>query len=86
MLYFTGDTHFADPRVLRIDRRPFKTLPDHDEALVENWNDAFFMVEIEGGRERCRPAIWVSLYGHEASRASEVSLHVHELLQREFRT
>jgi uncharacterized protein YndB with AHSA1/START domain len=60
--------------------------PINFSAVVENWNDAFFMVEIEGGRERCRPAIWVSLYGHEASRASEVSLHVHELLQREFRT
>jgi calcineurin-like phosphoesterase family protein len=40
MLYFTGDTHFSDPRVLRIDRRPFKTLADHDEALIENWNNA----------------------------------------------
>jgi calcineurin-like phosphoesterase family protein len=40
MLYFTSDTHFADPRVLRIDRRPFKTLADHDETLIENWNNA----------------------------------------------
>jgi len=38
MLYFTSDTHFADPRVLRIDRRPFRTMPEHDAALIANWN------------------------------------------------
>ncbi|MFC6490757.1 metallophosphoesterase family protein [Nitratireductor sp. GCM10026969] len=38
MLFFTGDTHFGDPRVLRIDRRPFGSLLEHDEALVETWN------------------------------------------------
>lgn len=39
-VFFTGDTHFGDPRVLRIDRRPFKTIPEHDEALIANWNEA----------------------------------------------
>lgn len=38
MLYFTSDTHFADIRVLRIDRRPFSDMPEHDAALVANWN------------------------------------------------
>ena len=38
MLFFTSDTHFSDPRVLRIDRRPFASLAEHDEALVANWN------------------------------------------------
>ena len=38
MLYFTSDTHFADPRVLRIDRRPFATMPENDTALIANWN------------------------------------------------
>lgn len=37
-LYFTSDTHFSDPRVLRIDRRPFPDLPSHDAALIANWN------------------------------------------------
>ncbi|TNC13460.1 metallophosphoesterase [Methylobacterium terricola] len=36
--YFTSDTHFGDPRVLRIDRRPFPDLATHDAALVEAWN------------------------------------------------
>jgi calcineurin-like phosphoesterase family protein len=37
-VYFTSDTHFGDPRVLRIDRRPFPNLDAHDAALVANWN------------------------------------------------
>ena len=36
--YFTSDTHFGDPRILRIDRRPFPDLPSHDRALIEAWN------------------------------------------------
>jgi calcineurin-like phosphoesterase family protein len=39
MIYFTGDTHFGDPRVLRIDRRPFSDTAEHDAALISNWND-----------------------------------------------
>jgi calcineurin-like phosphoesterase family protein len=38
MLYVTSDTHFGDPRVLRIDRRPFASVAAHDEALIELWN------------------------------------------------
>lgn len=37
-LFFTSDTHFSDRRVLVIDRRPFKTLEEHDAALIANWN------------------------------------------------
>lgn len=40
MLFFTSDTHFDDPRVLRIDRRPFGDLQKHDEALVALWNES----------------------------------------------
>jgi calcineurin-like phosphoesterase family protein len=36
---FTSDTHFGDPRVLRIDKRPFRTIPEHDAALIANWNE-----------------------------------------------
>jgi calcineurin-like phosphoesterase family protein len=38
MIYFTSDTHFGDPRVRQIDRRPFANMEDHDEALIANWN------------------------------------------------
>ncbi|MDX7953650.1 metallophosphoesterase [Lichenihabitans sp. Uapishka_5] len=36
--FFTSDTHFGDMRILRIDKRPFKSLAEHDAALVANWN------------------------------------------------
>ncbi len=39
-IFFTSDTHFGDPRVLRIDKRPFKAIPEHDAALIERWNAA----------------------------------------------
>ncbi len=39
-IFFTSDTHFGDPRVLRIDRRPFPNIPAHDEALIARWNEA----------------------------------------------
>jgi calcineurin-like phosphoesterase family protein len=39
MLFFTSDTHFNDPRILRIDRRPFASLGEHDEALIGFWNE-----------------------------------------------
>lgn len=38
-MFFTADTHFNDPRILKIDRRPFKTLGAHDEALIAAWNE-----------------------------------------------
>jgi len=38
-VYFTSDTHFGDPRVLRIDRRPFASLAEHDAALIQGWNE-----------------------------------------------
>ena len=38
MIFFTADTHFGDPRGLRIDRRPFASVPEHDAALIANWN------------------------------------------------
>jgi calcineurin-like phosphoesterase family protein len=37
-VFFTGDTHFGDLRVLRFDHRPFRDLAEHDAALVERWN------------------------------------------------
>jgi calcineurin-like phosphoesterase family protein len=37
--YFTSDTHFSDPRVLRIDRRPFADLEEHDAALIAAWRE-----------------------------------------------
>jgi calcineurin-like phosphoesterase family protein len=40
MLFFTSDTHFRDARVMRIDRRPFRSVADHDAQLIAFWNAA----------------------------------------------
>ncbi len=37
-VFFTGDTHFGDPRALRFDHRPFPDLDAHDEGLIAAWN------------------------------------------------
>lgn len=39
MIFFTADTHFGDPRVLRLDKRPFASMAEHDAALVGLWNE-----------------------------------------------
>jgi calcineurin-like phosphoesterase family protein len=36
---FTSDTHFGDPRVLRLDR-PYGSLAEHDDDLIARWNAA----------------------------------------------
>jgi calcineurin-like phosphoesterase family protein len=37
--FFTSDTHFGDPRPLRVDRRPFASVAAMDAALIERWNE-----------------------------------------------
>ncbi|GJE28820.1 metallophosphoesterase family protein [Methylobacterium organophilum] len=38
-VFFTSDTHFGDTRALRIDKRPFASLAEHDAVLIANWNE-----------------------------------------------
>src|SRR4051794_1233565 len=37
-IFFTSDTHFGDHRVLNIRPRPFTSLGEMNEVLVERWN------------------------------------------------
>lgn len=67
MIFFTADTHFTDPRVLRLDRRPFATVAAHDEALIALWN------EVVGADDE----VW-----HLGDFARGNRLHVESLLSR----
>jgi calcineurin-like phosphoesterase family protein len=37
-IFFTADTHYGHTNVIRHDTRPFKTIQEHDETLIDNWN------------------------------------------------
>lgn len=38
--FYIADMHFGHTNVLAFDNRPFKTIEEHDRALIENWNNA----------------------------------------------
>lgn len=39
-IFFIGDTHFNHARILEFqpDERPFASIQEHDEILIQNWN------------------------------------------------
>ena len=37
-LFFTSDTHFNHKKILDFTKRPYSSIEEHDEALIENWN------------------------------------------------
>lgn len=37
-LFLTSDTHFGHQHILRLCERPFDTIEEHDQKLIENWN------------------------------------------------
>ncbi len=36
--WFTSDIHFSDTRTLELSRRPFCTVAEMDEFIINNWN------------------------------------------------
>jgi len=39
-VFIIGDTHFGHKKILEFEaeHRPFKTIEEHDETLIDNWN------------------------------------------------
>ncbi|TJV08988.1 MAG: metallophosphoesterase, partial [Mesorhizobium sp.] len=72
MIYFTADTHFSDPRILRIDRRPFGSLAEHDRALISLWNETvspddeiWHLGDFARGSAECVASLLSSLHGEK---------------------
>ena len=37
-VFFTSDTHFNHRAIVNLCKRPFNSIEEHDQALIDNWN------------------------------------------------
>ena len=91
MTYFTSDQHFGHFNIIRLSRRPFKTVEEMDETMVERWNakvkdddtvyvlgDLFFRAAtVEPILERLKGRKHLVLGNHDHSWTDRVNLADH---------
>lgn len=58
--------------------------PINFSGPLENYGRGFLMVEVEPGRGKCRPSVWVSLYGDTRSEADALQKELQERITRAF--
>ena len=37
-IFFIADTHFTEENIIKYENRPFPSVQDMNERLIENWN------------------------------------------------
>lgn len=68
MNFFISDLHFGHENCLDFDNRPFKTIEEHDNALIERWNnavgyddDVYLLGDVAFGASSSKVAEYVSM-------------------------
>jgi uncharacterized protein YndB with AHSA1/START domain len=58
--------------------------PINFSGPLDNLGGAFLMIEVEPGRGRCRPSVWLSLYGDAARQAPALQEEMQQRITRAF--
>ena len=58
--------------------------PVNFSGPLENLGNGFLTIEIEPGRDQCRPAVWVSLYGDAGREAPALQSRIRDAVVSEF--